>query len=561
MFCTKCGTDNSTDARYCYNCGTALPQVAPMPSDSPHVTEDSKVTDSIQESGQTRTREPNFFVKHWRGDYSLARSYWVNMLLVSLLAPVVGIMLLPWLGEKFPARYGSAGFLFVTTLGIVVWSWAVSGTWASANKHVQRGGKSGWATAAKFMIVLGVLKTFGDVGNMMPTLQEHIRVATGAQLGPSTKLEVRADGRSILLSGGINDGSAEQLDKALQMAPAVTTVVFSSEGGWIREGQMLADVIRKRGLNTYVEGYCASACTIAFLAGKERAAAPEARIGFHASRSVGSMEATPSAEETAQLRTLYRNAGLPDSFVREALDTPHEKMWHPPHELLLSAGVLTRRSMGGETAAMSTAVRSKEALIADFKKIELFAVLAERSPKDFNDLMEAAWGKMQQGATDAEVITSARAQFTTTLPRFLPLASDETLVAYQALVQEQLEALRERDVTACVEMAFPSGRPMSVIGNLPPELIKREVVLLTKMLREADATRSIKPSQQAVEHVAQRAAAGMTQEQLVVFSDEAARQRSPPVLSCNAAIKFFAGLNAIPEVERGRALRVLYAGN
>ncbi len=23
MFCTKCGTDNSTDARYCYKCGTA----------------------------------------------------------------------------------------------------------------------------------------------------------------------------------------------------------------------------------------------------------------------------------------------------------------------------------------------------------------------------------------------------------------------------------------------------------------------------------------------------------------------------------------------------------
>lgn len=502
-----------------------------------------------------------FFRRHYNGDYSLARSYWVNMFLVSLFAPVVGIMLLPWLGEKFPARYGSAGFLFVTTIGIVAWFWAVAGTWASANKHVQRGGNSGWATATKFMIVLGVLKIFGDVSNMAPTLQEHIRVATGAQLGPSTKLEVRADGRSILLSGGINDGSAEQLDKALQMAPAVNTVVFSSEGGWIREGQMLAEVIRKRGLNTYVEGYCASACTIAFLAGKERAAAPEARIGFHASRSVGSMEATSSSEETAQLRNLYRDAGLPDSFVLQAIDTPHERMWHPSHEVLLSAGVVTRRSIGGETAALSTAVRSKEALVVEFKKIELYALLAELSPKDFDGLMVAAWGKMQQGATDAEVTSAARTQLTAALLRFLPLASDETLVAYQALIQEQLEALRERDVTACVEMAFPSGRLMNVVGNLPPELTKREVVLMTKMLREADATRGIKPSQQAAERIAQRAAAGMTQEQLVVFSDEAARLRSPPVLSCNAAIKFFAGLNAIPEAERGRALRVLYAGN
>jgi ATP-dependent protease ClpP protease subunit len=502
-----------------------------------------------------------FFRRHYNGDYSLARSYWVNTLLVSMFAPVAGIVLLPWLTENLPARYGSGGVLIVTTLGFTAWLWAISGTWASANKHVQRGGKSGWATAAKVMIVIGILRMFGDLAEMMPTLQEHIQVATGAQFGPSTKLEVRADGRSILLAGGINDGSAEQLDKALQLAPAVTTVVLSSTGGWIREGQMLADVIRKFGLNTYVEGHCESACTIAFLAGRTRAAAPTAKIGFHASRGVGSTDASPSLEETAQLRTLYHDAGLPDSFVRQALDTPHETMWYPPHEVLLTAGVLTRRSMGGETAAMSTAVRSKEALVAEFEKIEMYAVLAERFPKDFESLMEAAWGKMQQGATDAEVITAARALLATTLPRLLPLASDETLVAYQALMQEQLEALRERDVTACVEMAFPSGRPMNIVGNLPPELTKREVVLMTKVFREADEARSIQPSQLAIEHVAQLAAAGMTQEQLVVFTDEAARRRGPPSLTCTAAIKFFAGLNAIPVVERGPALRVLYAGS
>jgi len=53
----------------------------------------------------------------------------------------------------------------------------------------------------------------------------------------------------------------------------------------------------------------------------------------------------------------------------------------------------------------------------------------------------------------------------------------------------------------------------------------------------------------------------MTQEQLDVFADEAAQRRNPPALTCNAAIAFFAGLNAIPVQERGQALRVLYAGN
>jgi len=310
-----------------------------------------------------------------------------------------------------------------------------------------------------------------------------------------------------------------------------------------------------------VEGYCASACTIAFLSGKERAAAPSAKLVFMRVALWEAWRRHLLSDEVAELRDVYRAAGLPDWFVEQIMKTPNDKMWHPSHDVLLSAGVLTRKSMGGETAALSTSVRSKEALVIGFKKIELFALLAERSPTDFANLIDVAWEKVQQGATDAEVTTAARAQLTAVLPRFLPLASDETLVAYQALMQEQLEALRERDVTACVEMAFPSGRPMIVVGNLPPELIKREMLLMTQVLREADAARSLKPSRQTVERVAQRAAAGMTQEEVVVFSDEATRQRTSPVFICDAAIKFFAGLNAIPMAERGRALRVLYAGS
>ena len=473
----------------------------------------------------------------------------------------MGLILLPWLGEKFPAQYGSAGVLFITILGLVAWFWAVCGTWASANKHPQRGGRSGWATAAKIMIVLGVIRTIGEVGNMLPMLKEHFQVASGDQLGPSTKLEVRADGRSILLSGGINDGSAAQLQKALDMAPAVSTVVFSSNGGWIREGVLPAEVVRSRGLNTYVEGYCASACTIAFLAGKERAAAPTARIGFHGSRTVGNTGVNASPEDTSRLREIYRAAGLPASFIRQALETPHTTMWHPAHDLLLSSGVFTRVSRGGETAAFSTSMRSRDQLIEEFKKVEVFSLLAERSPADFTRVVDAAWDKVRQGATDAQVTIAARAQVTEVLPKYLPLAKDETLLAYQALLQEQLEALRQRDPLACVAVAFPSGSAISIAGSLPPELAQRELRLMAQVLREADYKRSIKPKPQAVERIAQRAAAAMTRDQIAIFSEASVRQRAAPIAVCDSAIRFVGELNTLPTAERARSLRLLYASN
>ncbi len=502
-----------------------------------------------------------FFRRHWNGDYSLARSYWVNNFLVSLFAPLIGFLLLHWLVAGLPARYASAGFLSVTAFGVFAWCWAVAGTWASASKHVSRGGRQGWASAAKVMICLGVLKTFVDFGNMLPVLTEHARVASGAQLGPDTKLEVRADGRSILLSGGINDGSAQQLDRALDQAPTVSTVVLASQGGWLREGRLLADVIRRRGLNTYVEDYCASACTIAFLAGKERAADPRAKIGFHATRHVGTTGDRPTANDTAHIRAIYLDAGLPESFVTKALDTPSATMWHPSTDELLAAHVLTRRSMGGETAALSTQVRSKELLAAEFMKTDAFGALAQRSPQDFDRIVEAAWTKLQAGATDAEMTTAAREQFSAMLPRYLPLASDATLIAYQQLMQQELEVLRTKEPRLCVEMAYPSGKPVNYAVYLPHELVTKERGLIAQVMRDADPSRAVKRNQRAIARVVTQAAQGMTPQQFAVFGNEAMRRTSPAETVCDVAVAFFAGLNAIPASERGMALRVVYANN
>tara|TARA_R110002110_G_scaffold331227_1_gene542412 strand:- start:1773 stop:3305 length:1533 start_codon:yes stop_codon:yes gene_type:complete len=501
-----------------------------------------------------------FFRKHYNGDYSLGRSYWVNTFLVVLFAPIVGALLLPWLIENFRAQYGSGAFLFITLLGIAAWLWAIAGTWASANKHTSRGGKQGWATAAKVMIILGVIRTIGEIGNSLPIYEEHMQVALGTQFGPDTKLEVRADGRSIRLKGGINDGSAVKLDQALQIAPAVTTVVLSSTGGWIREGKLLADVIRKRQLNTYVEDNCASACTIAFLAGKERAAAPSATIGFHASRMIGSQSVTATHEETAQLTSIYRNAGLSKTFVDKIAATPNSQMWQPTRSELLNSGVLTRRSFGGETAAFATVVKSKEHLISEFKQVDAFAALAEQFPSDFNRIIEVTWKKLQQGATDADSMTAARGLLTKIAVRLMPRATGETLIAYNTLIKEQLEAVRKKSENACAEMGFPSGRFIDFSGFMPREMHQRELELLALVFRDAGRGRAEVSDPKTKERIILKAMAAMTPAEVRAVVDPKERQRNPGD-TCAAAIKLFSGFEAIPLAERGHSLRVVYANN
>lgn len=512
------------------------------------------------EAPQTYSGPFAFFKRHFNGDYSLGRSYWINTFLISMIAPLLGILMLPWLGENFPARYSSAGVLLVTALGIVAWTWAISGTWASANKHVARGGKQGWATAAKVMIVLGAFRMVGEIGTMTGPLGEHWKVALGWQIGPDVSFQVRADGKSLLVKGGINDGTAEALSKALDIAPSVTTVVLYSTGGWVRQGNMIAKVISDRRLNTYVEQECTSACTIAFLAGKERSAEPNARIGFHSFKSIGASDklGEPSDIETA--RITYRQAGLSPSFIDKVVGTSNEKVWYPSHDEMLAEGVLTRQSFGGETATVATAVPTRERLAAEFKKTPAYDALSLKYPGEFEQIIDKAWAKIEARKSDGEVMAAGREQVGQLMGRLLPIASDASLLDFNRLIHDQAEALSRKSAAACVELIFPTGTSMNTAAILPPDLVARELAFMNDLIRGSDARNAKKFSKQESEQVVMKVLGSLTPDQVQMFVSEEKRAAAPAA-ACAAVVAYLGALNAIPERDRARSLRVIYAAN
>ena len=71
-------------------------------------------------------------------------------------------------------------------------------------------------------------------------------------------------------SGGISFGTAKEFETMLKAMDNVRTVRLNSNGGRIAEAQKISDLIKARGLSTYVTHQCASACTIVFLGGKQR---------------------------------------------------------------------------------------------------------------------------------------------------------------------------------------------------------------------------------------------------------------------------------------------------
>ncbi len=72
---------------------------------------------------------------------------------------------------------------------------------------------------------------------------------------------------------------------------------------------------RQRGLNTYVGRFCASACTLAFLGGRQCWVAPTAHLGFHQAHAPG----VSPAEVSPLLRAAYEGFAVPAPFIDHIL--------------------------------------------------------------------------------------------------------------------------------------------------------------------------------------------------------------------------------------------------
>ncbi|MET0334628.1 MAG: hypothetical protein ABW190_10190 [Rhizobacter sp.] len=286
-----------------------------------------------------RGREPGLFIKHLKGDYSLARSYWVHNVLLGWGMAALGAYALHGIGDAHAARHASMGLFVYLGLTVLVGIWSTTGAWMSALKHLFGRGQPLWAVAAMLTLALGALGTMREFVKSKPALIEHWAIAQGEQPAEDFEITMVDKGRVVWFRGGINEGASAALDKVIADAPRVTTVLLESPGGWMREGERMAAVIQRYRLSTRIEAECASACTVAFLAGIDRTAGPEGVLGFHRGRSPGDDPRRQASDDEAEI---YRKAGVPPAFVKRILATAHEDIWEPSHGELRAAGVLTR---------------------------------------------------------------------------------------------------------------------------------------------------------------------------------------------------------------------------
>ena len=284
-------------------------------------------------------RTGNYVLDHWRGYLSLPISYWVNGTIISGASAMLIIGISADVAQSDASLQASSAIgIALQLIGLAVWVWGIVGIWRSSAKHPARGGSPAWATVAKAMVILGSLNVAGQLAKASQQLIESSQIAAGQDpIGAPATFAI--DGQSLRLDGWIVVGTANHFEEILDQNPQVRRIYLTSGGGRIREARQMASAIRARKLSTTASGDCSSACTILFLAGRERSAAMGSSLGFHSPSGVG-LSDEEARSSSPDMRASYEAAGLPYDFVERAMSTPSSSMWRPTEKQLVSAGVI-----------------------------------------------------------------------------------------------------------------------------------------------------------------------------------------------------------------------------
>jgi Clp protease len=368
------------------------------------------------------------------------------------------------------------------------------------------------------------------------------------------QVKVSTDSKIMFVAGYLGTGAYMKINRIFNANPDVKTLYLESQGGIVFEGLLINNLIKAKKINTYVESICASACTMAFVAGEDRAASPAARIGFHRSYKIQPYTAANIARETspvgnAVLRDSYVQAGLELEFINKIMTTPSETMWYPTAIELQAAHVVTRKSKGKELVLPANMGRQRNEIETAMLAQPLWQTAAKQNPILYNQVVDDARLQVAQGTFIPQAINNA--QYTLTAKLFTRISeyTDDILDDYAILFSTKINTDMKINSGFCYSSIT---RPWANVAPLTAELTKKEHALLIKMLE----TPTGKPLQSTDEAavIATNFAADLILRG-VVNQYDLMRQ------NCVSTQKIFQEVASLPKIERAKMIRAILGGS
>ena len=505
----------------------------------------------------------NIVARHWRGELPLWASYWLVVWLGNIGFALLGL----GIARAFKAEsgYNPTNIFAVIVLTwsslVVVVSWQLVGVWRSANKYAQTRAHAGlgafWGRLAQAAVILGAignLATFAREG--APQLVEVSGMAFRNDPDvPDYAIRVMRDGTEAEIVGGFKFGMTEDFVKILSASRQISVVHLDSIGGRLGEGEKMYKLIRDRGLNTYVSSKCLSACTLAFAGGRERFLHRDASLGFHK----GTFPGVRECDFESIQRNVFRSAGFDETFIVEALSTPHNEMWRPSPQALVRAKVVTAIADGTKFAFSGLGADLSKERVGKVlaNALPVFNTIRTRFPDQYDALAEEYYNNLVKGKTEAETIDALRGKLMPFIRTLLPLADDDVLVDYNRLLQDQYRELSAKDPSRCYAYASGEDSRANFSGELSKRLLQQELALNERAVKTAGKREAIDKNR--IEALwrrvhTQMSASGVTNADWTLF--ETRRVAKPShARYCQIATIFVREVGKLPQIEAAILMR------
>jgi GYF domain 2 len=507
-------------------------------------------------------KAPNLLVRHWKGNLSLGWSYWGAGALLTIIIYFAVEILGPALAEASlgPVATGFVMLLLIAFLSLVT-VWQFVGIWRSAGKQIKRGKRTYWGGLARIAVVLGVLRTGAEVFTVTGPLAIHsFQLAIGKEDIPNYRIRILRDATEVELSGGMRYGVTDAVEKVLDAAPTVRLIHLNSIGGQIDEGHKLYRLIKNRNLITYTSSNCYSACTLPFLAGKQRYLASGAKLGFH-SGSFGSLDQSTLPEINASFRQTLAEQGVPSWFLQKAFSTPAKDLWYPTQEQLLAARIITKVVDSNQFAISGLPSIQDVELNVIFLKIPLYRIIRDVDPEAYNKLSEKFNEEIRAGRSSIEIQNSVGGIIQSELiQKYLRIAPDHELHAYRTTQIQEVAYLQAKDPNLCIQFFFPEkrGAAFDLTRLLPQTLRERDINALTNLIRAAARSPVIHESSEIAEDLAtvmKRVSTKVPDAANILSEPEKHLDQSARL--CEALLIFYEEILSLPEQRSGPMLRII----
>ena len=275
--------------------------------------------------------------RHWRGEFSLPYSYWVNFILP--LFPLKDLLRFAYYVRGYGLAPSETGghFLFgAAVLAALLFAlWSLTGLWRSAGRSIRDGGgASAYAARAAVCLVACTLVLGGAFAGAAMTIP-------GFGLGRQVVYAV-VHGYAILarrnvvsFSGRLNERAAAEIAGALATRERAVLALSDARGS-AGAARGLAAYVREHEVTVLVSGRCDSGCALVLAASPSRIVRRAADVSI---RIPG--EDAHSQELREEFASYYAADGASEGLLTALFDSADSRFARPSLRLLAAEGVVT----------------------------------------------------------------------------------------------------------------------------------------------------------------------------------------------------------------------------